>query len=191
MVLVLMVVFYCRKANRGYLLSIIFQTLCFRKAPGASKLESFPRQRYLPFRGFSAFQQSIGCCFWGKWNCKGHLTHCESSSSDTNSPLIDEWLEIERTSLRNCASSKTKVAALAKVEEALTSGNGSFLVGGSLSLADIVVALTLSRKNNPIRIRHSLHPYRIITIPQQCSSRISSLCPWRRNTRWTRTTPTI
>ena len=83
-VLVLMVVFYCRKANRGYLLSIIFQTLCFRKAPGASKLESFPRQRYLPFRGFSAFQQSIGCCFWGKWNCKGHLTHSLVGESSSN-----------------------------------------------------------------------------------------------------------
>lgn len=152
---------------------------------------------YLPFSGdrLSALVPAINrLLLWGGGGgaVKASISLIGESSSDTNaSPLIDEWLEIERTSLRNCASSKTKVAALAKVEEALTSGNGSFLVGGSLSLADIVVALTLSRKNNPIRIRHSLHPYRIITIPQQCSSRISSLCPWRRNTRWTRTTPTI
>ena len=93
---------------------------------------------------FSSSNQSV-VAFGGNGTAKAISLIGESSSSDTNSPVIDEWLEIERTSLRNCASSKTKAAALAKVEEALTSGNGSFLVGGSLSLADIVVVVTLSQ----------------------------------------------
>jgi len=69
------------------------------------------------------------------------------SHDNGNSAVVDEWLELERTSLRKCASGKTKAAALAKVEAALTSGCGSFLAGGSLSVADIAVVVALSQES--------------------------------------------
>ncbi len=57
--------------------------------------------------------------------------------------VIDEWLEVERTGLRKNLAPKVKAAALEKVDEALTTGCGSFLVNGTLSTADIAVVTSL------------------------------------------------
>ena len=70
-------------------------------------------------------------------------------SKDTNrndAAMIDEWLEVERNSLRKCAPPAVQTEALVRVEEALSSGCGSFLVGGHLSIADIAVVVTLSQQ---------------------------------------------
>jgi hypothetical protein len=68
-----------------------------------------------------------------------------SSKGDANSPLVDEWLEVERTSLRKSSSAKAKTAALAKVEEALSSSSGFFIVGKSFTVADIAIVVSLSQ----------------------------------------------
>ena len=79
--------------------------------------------------------------------------------------LVDEWLEIERNSLRKDADAKTKTAALAKIDDTLSKGNGSFLVGDSLTVADIAVIVTLSQQGGDysdaikhyIRLHESSH----------------------------------
>ena len=63
-------------------------------------------------------------------------------------PIVDEWLELERTSLRDGASAKTQAATLKKIEEVLTEGCGSFLVDEKLTLADIVIVVCLSKREN-------------------------------------------
>lgn len=60
--------------------------------------------------------------------------------------LVDELLEIERISLRKDADAKAKAAALAKIDDVLTKGNGSFLVGDSLTVADVAVIVTLAQQ---------------------------------------------
>ena len=58
------------------------------------------------------------------------------------SPVMDDWLEFERTCLR---TSPIKEAHLQKVQEALSENGGHFLVGDSLSAVDIAVVVTLSQ----------------------------------------------
>lgn len=70
------------------------------------------------------------------------------SHSYEKAALVDEWLEIERNSLRKDADAKIKAAALAKIDDVLSKGNGSFLVGDSLTVADIAVIVTLSQQDS-------------------------------------------
>eukprot|EP00592_Proboscia_alata_P007732 CAMPEP_0194355636 /NCGR_PEP_ID=MMETSP0174-20130528/3513_1 /TAXON_ID=216777 /ORGANISM="Proboscia alata, Strain PI-D3" /LENGTH=853 /DNA_ID=CAMNT_0039124983 /DNA_START=17 /DNA_END=2578 /DNA_ORIENTATION=+ len=57
------------------------------------------------------------------------------------SPIVDEWLEYERITLRKAAvDSKQGMKVL---EQALVAGGGLFLVGEGLSIADISVVCTL------------------------------------------------
>lgn len=70
----------------------------------------------------------------------GHNVHHDNKDA----AVIDEWLELERTSLRKSSSPKAKTAALAKIADALTNGCGSFLVNGTLSVADIAIVASLS-----------------------------------------------
>lgn len=83
--------------------------------------------------------------------------------SGSISPVVDEWLEIERNSLRKSASAKAKKAAIAKIEDTLTSGNGSFLCGASLTLADIVVVAALSQSGSsdeyPAPVQHYMNAH--------------------------------
>lgn len=58
---------------------------------------------------------------------------------------IDEWLELERTSLRSTSSAKAKTAAVAQIEEALSSGSAYHLVGSKLTAADVSIVVTLSQ----------------------------------------------
>mmetsp|Transcript_23611 Transcript_23611/g.35118 ORF Transcript_23611/g.35118 Transcript_23611/m.35118 type:complete len:849 (+) Transcript_23611:112-2658(+) len=62
------------------------------------------------------------------------------------SAVVDEWLELERTSLRKSSPAKVKASALAKVESALSSSSGLFVVGNSLTVADIAIVVTLSKE---------------------------------------------
>lgn len=61
-------------------------------------------------------------------------------------PRIDEWLEIERTCLRHEESCPTEKlhAVYTNLEESLHANGGSYLVGKSLSAADIAIVVTLS-----------------------------------------------
>jgi len=70
-----------------------------------------------------------------------------TTSDNVDSAILDEWLELERTSMRKNASAKAKAAALAKVEQALEAGCGSYLVNGVLSVADISIIVTLGEGN--------------------------------------------
>jgi arginyl-tRNA synthetase len=69
------------------------------------------------------------------------------SHSYDKAAVVDEWLEVERNSLRKDADAKIKAAALAKIDDVLSKGNGSFLVGDSLTVADIAVIVTLSQQD--------------------------------------------
>lgn len=70
-----------------------------------------------------------------------------TSQGGANLAVVDEWLELERTSLRS-TSAKTKAAALTKIETALSSSSGYFLVGSTLTIADIAVVVTLSQSKD-------------------------------------------
>ena len=60
------------------------------------------------------------------------------------SPIVDEWLELERTCLRPGMNNKCE-GAFVKIEEALN--GGYFLVGNGLTLADICIVTTLAASN--------------------------------------------
>jgi len=56
-------------------------------------------------------------------------------------PVVDDWLEFERTNLRN---GRSRDAALKKIEDSLVASGGCFLVGKKISAADIAVVVTLT-----------------------------------------------
>jgi len=70
-----------------------------------------------------------------------------TGKGDANSALVDEFLELERTSLRKSRSDKSKKAALVKLEHALSTGSEYFVVGNSLTVADIAIVVTLSQSS--------------------------------------------
>lgn len=94
--------------------------------------------------------------------------------------IIDEWLELERTCLGQDDKTK-KVAALDKIEYALTSGCGSFLVSGRLSVADIAVVVTLSQQQDVATyspaIQHYLHAHLSSPIFIEGTESVQSLVP--------------
>lgn len=69
-----------------------------------------------------------------------------TGKGNATNPLVDEWLEVERTSLRDSASAKEKTNAMTKIESALSESSGYFLVGNELSAADIAIVVTLSKQ---------------------------------------------
>ena len=71
-----------------------------------------------------------------------------TGKGDASNPIVDEWLELERTALRDSASAKVKANAMAKIEKALKDSSGFFLVGNQLSVADIAVVVTLSKQQS-------------------------------------------
>jgi arginyl-tRNA synthetase len=72
----------------------------------------------------------------------------QTDNNRNHAAIIDDWLEVERNSLRKCAPPAIQTEALTRVEEALSSGSGAFLVGGRLSIADIAVVVTLSQQKD-------------------------------------------
>ena len=69
------------------------------------------------------------------------------TQSTSNFALIDQWLELERTSLRKYASGQSKNDALKKIDQALATNGGSFLVGNHVTVADIAIVVTLSQQS--------------------------------------------
>ena len=70
-----------------------------------------------------------------------------TSQGGCNLTEVDEWLEVERTSLRKSSSAEQKEAAMAMLENALSSSSGNFVVGNSLTVADIAIVVTLSQQS--------------------------------------------
>lgn len=71
-----------------------------------------------------------------------------TGKGDASNPVVDEWLELERTALRDAASDKVRAGAMTKIENALSNSSGFFLVGNTLSVADIAVVVTLSKQQH-------------------------------------------
>lgn len=71
-----------------------------------------------------------------------------TSKGGANLAAVDDWLEFERTSLRKSSPAKEKSAALSKVESALASSSGYFIVGDTLTVADIAIVVTLSQMSS-------------------------------------------
>jgi len=92
------------------------------------------------------------------------MTLLSSSSSSTLSfhPQIDEWLEIERMYLRHDESDGT-VSGSSKyysiLETTLQANGGTFLVGNSLSAADIAMVVTLSHTKSTKNITPVIQRY--------------------------------
>jgi len=61
--------------------------------------------------------------------------------------VVDELLELERTSLRSSAPTKVKTKALEAIEEQLSTGSNLYLVGDSVTAADISIVVTLSQQS--------------------------------------------
>lgn len=95
--------------------------------------------------------------------------------------VVDEWLELERTSLRQCAPpSKKKQAALDAIEDTLQKGCGAFLVGGHLSIADIAIVVTLSQSPSAeygAAIQHYLQTHLSSNVFQKGMEALEGLVP--------------
>lgn len=70
-----------------------------------------------------------------------------TAKGGANLPAVDEWLEVERTSLRQSAPAKERAAALSNLENTLSSSSGYFIVNNSLTVADIAIVVTLSQSS--------------------------------------------
>jgi len=68
------------------------------------------------------------------------------ASNPNDSGMVDEWLELERTTLRSSSSANARKATLTLIEKCLSSGSGRYLVSDSLTIADIAIVITLSSK---------------------------------------------
>lgn len=118
--------------------------------------------------------------FGGNGITKALFLATKSHSFQNNAfAIVDDWLELERTSLRSSASAKDKKAALDKIEEALHSGCGSFLVGGRLTAADVAIVATLSsqKEEYPAAIQHYLHAHLTSAPFQEGSANVEGLVP--------------
>jgi arginyl-tRNA synthetase len=85
--------------------------------------------------------------FGGNGVAKALAALITSTFTAADNVMIDEWLEFERTSLR-CTKAKQAAKTLAKLESGLSGGN--FLVGKQLSIADIVMVVTLASDKDAI-----------------------------------------
>ena len=87
-------------------------------------------------------------CLIGSSSSSSIDSSISSSARDGDWDVLEEWLEMERTSLRASAKPKVKHAALVKVEDALKRSGGGFVYGDALSLADIAIVCTLSSQSD-------------------------------------------
>jgi len=68
------------------------------------------------------------------------------TTNPSDSGAADEWLELERTTLRSSCPANASKATLTLIEKRLSSGFGRYLVGESLTIADIAIVIALSSK---------------------------------------------
>jgi len=126
----------CNASLKAAIASIAFNVKLSR--PPLSCTNTLPKF----FNGPTLVTNSGSAVSFGGNGIAKALSLLSSEAKDT--VLVEEFLELERTSLRDSCSKKSKKAALALVEKTLS--NGSYLVGDSLTIADIVVVVTLSKE---------------------------------------------